>query len=81
MNVTVYLHEPILVKAKERARTMGISLSKLVETGLKNIVGVNKKREALDWIIKSAESGEFAEQFADADKFIKKERKRAERDF
>jgi len=81
MNVTVYLHEPILVKAKERAKIMGISLSKLVETGLKNMVGVNKKQEALDWIIKFAESGKFAGQFADANKFIKEERKRAERDF
>ncbi|MFH1900735.1 MAG: hypothetical protein ABIK26_00615 [Candidatus Omnitrophota bacterium] len=48
MNVTVYLHEPILIKAKERAKVMGISLSKLVETGLKNMVGINKNRKR--WI-------------------------------
>jgi len=81
MNVTVYLHEPILIKAKERAKIMGISLSKLVETELEKVVEVDKKEAARNWIIAFAKSGKFKGQFDDADKFVKEERNRAERDF
>jgi len=81
MNVTVYLHEPILIKAKERAKIMGISLSKLVETELEKVVEVDKKEAARNWIIAFAKSGKFKGQFDDVDKFVKEERNRAERDF
>ena len=81
MKVTVYLHEPILIKAKERAKMMGISLSRLVETELEKVFEVDKKEKARNWIIASAKSGQFKGQFDDADKSIKEERNRAERDF
>ena len=63
MNVTVYLHEPILIKAKERAKIMGISLSKLVETELEKVVEVDKKEAARNWIIAFAKSGQLSSQF------------------
>lgn len=75
MKVTVYLHEPILIKAKERAKMMGISLSRLVETELEKVFEVDKKEAVRNWIIAFAKSG----QFDDTDKFIKEERDRAER--
>ena len=81
MNVTVYLHEPILIKAKERAKMMGISLSRLVETELEKVFEVDKKEAARNWIIASAKSGQFKGQIDDTDKSIKEERNRAERDF
>ena len=81
MKVTVYLHEPILIKAKERAKMMGISLSRLVETELEKVFEVDKKEKARNWITASAKSGQFKGQIDDTDKFIKEERNRAERDF
>ena len=81
MRVTVYLHEPILIKAKERAKMMGISLSRLVETELEKVFEVDKKEAARNWIIASAKSGQFKGQIDDTDKSIKEERNRAERDF
>ena len=81
MKVTVYLHESILIKAKERAKMMGISLSRLVETELEKVFEVDKKEAARNWIIASAKSGQFKGQIDDTDKSIKEERNRAERDF
>jgi len=38
MNVSVYIKEPLLAKVKEKAKREGISVSKLVELALEEVV-------------------------------------------
>ena len=81
MHKTIYMQDAVYEMAKAKAHTMGVSISRLVQTAIEKLAGEDERTKAMREMFAVAESGEFANDFKDFDEWLKVERKASDREF